>query len=80
VEEENDGDCYGSNIRSRSFSRGVFGCTKHGKNEKARFLKTYVFRCLGMFGVEVISVPAGGSKLAFGGVGLRAPSETTPKL
>ena len=43
------------------------GCTKHGKSEKARFLKTYVFRCLGMFGVGVISVAVGGSKLAFGG-------------
>ena len=43
------------------------GCTKHGKSEKARFLKTYVFRCLGMFGVGVISVAVEGSKLAFGG-------------
>ena len=43
------------------------GCTKYGKSVKARFLKTYVFRCLGMFGVGVISVAVGGSKLAFGG-------------
>ena len=67
LENENDGDCYGSNNCSRSFSLERFGCTKHGKSEKACFLKTYVFRSLGMFGVRVFSVPLGGVQTGFRG-------------